>query len=637
MSKAESTAILEAAVAIHGGNKDSVWSVQPRPKWVRYTRWKPEHDDHASVALADIQVSFVGPRPQRYTRVIYRNRTEEELRGHRVLRFGFMPPFERLTVHTFQVHRGDSIITQLSPFNARFVAEVPRTVPQRVGLPMTHIESTSALILRSELEIGDLLEVEYTTEGLGDPRLEVRSQTMLTFPTVLEAADLHRFRVLTDPDEPPLEIRPRATTLAPRVKRVGRKTEYVWQVEDTGAAKQRDAGAMPGIEFGNYGDWETVAALYRPLYASDEAPAEIKALAAEIAGKHVEKADQVRAALDHVQHQIAFSAAGLGRWTAEPRTISETLRRRVGDCKGKSIVLRALLRELGVASELIFVKLDGADLRGVMPGPSKIDHVILMAHVDGREVFLDSTRQGDRGDLWSMPRLSFRTGLALAPGRGIVDIAHPCDDLEPLTSTSLHYRLGAPGQPVRIDFERTSRQMTAAAADESFRENFTGVSQDEIGQSLSGRIGIPHLLEALHLREDTVHDAVILTTGMVLPQIWRRHDDGGPVARLGPSYMDHDLTRVFPREYLLERDWNDFHRVDTIIELPPAATVTAQSFQFHLPGFWVTHEVSVRERQVTTRSDVRACTYQMTDPDAILAALPGLVGRMRIDVRAPPP
>lgn len=635
-SKAESAAILATVVAMHGGNQDSVWSVQPRPKWVRYTKWKPERDGDAPIALADIQVSFVGPRTQRYYRVIYRNRTEEELRHHRSLKFDFLPPNQRVDLHTAQVRRGGRVISQITPSTLRFVAEKPKSVPRKTGLPQTYVEFEPTLMLHNNLEIGDLLEIEYTIHGIGDPRLEVRSQALLTFPAVLEAADLHRFRVLADPDEPPLTIRQHATTLEPKARRIGGKTEYVWHVEDTAPTDQEHASALPGIEFGNYGDWETVAALNRPMYEMGDVPAEVKAIAAEIAGKHVDKAAQVRAALDHVQHRIAFSSADLGKWTSEPRPIADTLRRGVGDCKGKSVVLRAILHELGVASELVLVNLKGADLREVMPGPTKINHVILAARVDGREVFLDSTRQGDRGDLWSMPRPIFRTGLSLAPNRGIVDIPHPCGDLEPLTATSLHYHLGAPGQAARLDFERTTRQLTAEQADKNFRENFGGASQDEIGQNLSGRFGMPHQLGELRRREDTAHDSVVLTTGMVLPQIWRR-DDGGPVAQPGPSYMDKDLSWVFPREYLLDRDWSDFHRVDTIIDLPHTAKVTSESFRFELPGFQVTHEVTVSERKVIARSDVRACSRQVTDPDAILAALPAIVRRMQIEVRVPPP
>ena len=178
---------------------------------------------------------------------------------------------------------------------------------------------------------------------------------------------------------------------------------------------------MPAVEFGNYGDWEAVAELLRPLYP-DEAYGEITTIAAELAGKHAEKAAQVRAALDYVQHKIAFSSADLGKWTSEPRPIADTLRRRVGDCKAKSMLLRAILRELGVDSEVVFVNLEGHDLRGMMPEPSKLGHVIVAARVDDREVFMDPTREGDRGDLWSMPRTDFVSGLSLTPGRGLVEI-----------------------------------------------------------------------------------------------------------------------------------------------------------------------------------------------------------------------
>ena len=246
---------------------------------------------------------------------------------------------------------------------------------------------------------------------------------------------------------------------------------------------------------------------------------------------------------------------------------------------------------------------------------------------------MDPTRQGDRGDLWSMPRTDFVSGLSLTPGRGLVEIPHSCDDPEPQTATKLHYHLGAPGQPARVDVQRTATQLTLEEAERSFRENFGNRSQSEIGANLSGRVGIPHVLGPLRNRDDEKHGAVVLETELLIPEIWRRDADGGPIAKLGPAYMDQDLGWVVTEKRLRHRDWSDAHRVDMIIDLSFDAAVRSDPFEFDLPGFRVTHEVTVRGQQIITRSEVRTCSRRVIDPDAILAALPEVTKRMRIDVR----
>lgn len=118
------------------------------------------------------------------------------------------------------------------------------------------------------------------------------------------------------------------------------------------------------------------------------------------------------------------------------------------------------------------------------------------------------------------------------------------------------------------------------------------------------------------------------------PNLWRRGEDGGPVAPLGPSYMDQSLFLIVPDPALLTNpNWHDFHRVDTVIDLPEGATVEDGSFELELPGLQVRHEVTVQDRQVVVRSEVRACGLRVGDPRLILATLADLPRRMALPVR----
>lgn len=79
-----------------------------------------------------------------------------------------------------------------------------------------------------------------------------------------------------------------------------------------------------------------------------------------------------------------------------PATADETWTRRLGDCKAKTALLLALLRELGVTARPVLVSTVDNALDRRLPIVGAFDHVIVQAEVDGAMVWLDGTRSGDR-------------------------------------------------------------------------------------------------------------------------------------------------------------------------------------------------------------------------------------------------
>jgi tetratricopeptide (TPR) repeat protein len=80
-----------------------------------------------------------------------------------------------------------------------------------------------------------------------------------------------------------------------------------------------------------------------------------------------------------------------------PAKADLTWSRRFGDCKGKTVLLLALLHELGVEAQPALVNTvagDGLDER--LPMLAAFDHVMVRATIGGKVYWLDGTRLGDR-------------------------------------------------------------------------------------------------------------------------------------------------------------------------------------------------------------------------------------------------
>src|SRR6185436_8602040 len=78
-----------------------------------------------------------------------------------------------------------------------------------------------------------------------------------------------------------------------------------------------------------------------------------------------------------------------------------------GDCKAKTLLLLALLHELGIEAEPVLANIGQGDLVATrLPAPAAFNHVLVHARVDGEDLWLDGTDRGSRvEDLTDPPPL----------------------------------------------------------------------------------------------------------------------------------------------------------------------------------------------------------------------------------------
>ena len=173
------------------------------------------------------------------------------------------------------------------------------------------------------------------------------------------------------------------------------------------------------IEASEFASWARVAVMMLPLYAQASKVADGSPIGGEIRRIAALSSDaSVRAseALKTVQGTIRYFARtdGLGGYI--PESADAVWAARSGDCKGKTVLLLALLRGLGIDADAALVSTgtgDGLDLR--LPMPSQFDHVIVRATIAGKVYWLDGTRLGDRG-IENIPVPAFKWALPVRAG-----------------------------------------------------------------------------------------------------------------------------------------------------------------------------------------------------------------------------
>ena len=292
-------------------------------------------------------------------------------------------------VHGIKLFRDGQVIDVLK--DASF--EILRREDQ---LEAARLDGTLTAVLRvPDLRVGDELEFELTT-FLNDPSMGQHKAGVLA---LTQSPALGRYHLGLSWDQGYKPNLKASADLTPVMQSSENAVDLRF---DNPAVLSPPKDAPPRyqwqreIEYSDFTDWAAFSRHFAPLFAKAAtlaADSPIKLEANRIAAAQKTPLDRASAALKLVQQDVRYIYVGLNRGNLTPASADETWQRRYGDCKGKTVLLLALLAELGVSAEPVLVNStgldDGFDER--LPIPQLFDHVLVRAHIDGTDYWLDGT------------------------------------------------------------------------------------------------------------------------------------------------------------------------------------------------------------------------------------------------------
>jgi tetratricopeptide (TPR) repeat protein len=396
------TVVLFAALAIDARAADKP-AIGPPAAWVvaapapQPGALPPIGVDAAPVRslLVDRQVHFAADGIASYTENITRAQTPQGLAALGTIVLPWNPELDTLTIHKLHILRGDQVIDVL--------AHQSVTILRRENnLERAMLDGMLSAAVQTEgLQVGDIVDLAATVVHK-DPALKGHREMLLENAASVPLEHL-RVRAVWDRAA---SVRWRAPPdlPAPKSRALGAATEFTIEARDlqparnpAGAPKRFSRGRE--VAFSDFGSWAEVAALLAPLYdkaSTLPAASPLKAEAAKIRASSGDPRLQAAAALALVQDQVRYFFVGMNDGGLVPADADTTWTRRFGDCKGKTALLLALLRELGIDAQPALVSTrrgDGLDQR--LPTLQEFDHVIVRASIGARVYWLDGARTGD--------------------------------------------------------------------------------------------------------------------------------------------------------------------------------------------------------------------------------------------------
>jgi hypothetical protein len=489
----------------------------------------PIQDAAAVQTLLDDNQSRLGPDGDAYyNRRIRKILKPEGLAGLTSFGQTWSPDTEGVTFHGMRIIRDGKTIDLLG--DGRKMLVLRRETDLERAMLDGRMSATQQL---EGLQVGDILDYSYTLTRK-DPIAQGRSYDSegLAFAGIAS-----RYRAIVSwPDKAPARWNATAGFGPPTVSRRDARTWLTYDATNV-ATPKAPVGAplrfrrLGSLETSSFQTWKEISVLMAPHYAKtmELAPdSPIKAEAKAIADSTKDPKARAFAALRLVEDKTRYFFIGLGEGGYVPARADETWERRFGDCKGKTVLLLALLKELGVQAEPALVNLGGGDgLNERLPSLGAFNHVIVRATIAGKVYWLDGTRTGDRSGLDSLRPPNHHWALPVRAGGADLE-AIPIPPLAEPTAVSLTRFDASKGLDAPAPMTMTTR-VTGDAAN-ALRQTLARVPRQDFErsfrQSLSGTMSWVQL-ETIDWTDDAEHDAFEFRITGQADLDWRNNADLG--------------------------------------------------------------------------------------------------------------
>lgn len=171
-------------------------------------------------------------------------------------------------------------------------------------------------------------------------------------------------------------------------------------VEEIDPELPNDVSAYASVTFSTGDSWKRIAEEYGKIVDSQLAGSNLKSQVLQIVGARRSREDKAEAILQYVDREVRYTGLEFGDATIVPRSPTETLTRKYGDCKDKAALLVAMLRAAGIPAYVALLNAGSREeISRELPGMGMFDHAIVYVP-GGPDLWIDATDDYARvGDL----------------------------------------------------------------------------------------------------------------------------------------------------------------------------------------------------------------------------------------------
>lgn len=420
-------ALLLAAGVANANDYNEKVSFTPRPDWVEVAELPQPSTERKLLAqngeyflLLDTQIKITAGKSHRYRRLAQQVLDRSGLESAGKLSFEYDPHSQSLSVHAIRVWRDGEAQDRLSKDMFEVVRQEPELYDDII------LGDLTAFTLLTDIRVGDIVdyEISWIEESLIWPNGYSANLTMEWSVPIEE----QNIRILS-PKYQPIYYKLHGSDQEPSITGTAEAVEYKWKLngnEIVGNEEHIPNGhsAWGYVSISTMKDWREVAAWASDIFDVDRSlPKGAVEQALGDKGHSLSDIQKITRATRYVQEKIRYLGDEVGLGSHVPRTAKRVLELGYGDCKDKSILLVAILREIGVdAFPALAHTRRGGNLPNRLPSPYAFNHAIVGVNHGDRTFWIDPTLSHQGGIFPRMAALSYAYALPIRPGQSQLEV-----------------------------------------------------------------------------------------------------------------------------------------------------------------------------------------------------------------------
>ncbi len=299
----------------------------------------------------------------------------------------FLPSSQTLVLHTARLHTADGKRVELLAHQAHV---------RDANTDFKVYDQAQQLVLSFPARTpGDVLEIQYSVID-ANPQAAGQMFDMYLFGHQNLPVGNEEL-VLRLPADRTLRYATRGLEQQPAIERMADEVVYRWRLHGTLPAGEEErmppaSSLLPCLAYSTFASWEEVAEFNRRVRQDlTSLTPELQRLAAELAPPHAPALQKAQRLAAWVRDHIRYLSANHEPQGYSPHPPAKVCADGYGDCKDKCQLLLELLQHVGVPASLAFLNTDEEpQVFDEVPSPG-VDHVIVLAEIDGQQIWIDPT------------------------------------------------------------------------------------------------------------------------------------------------------------------------------------------------------------------------------------------------------
>jgi TPR repeat protein/transglutaminase-like putative cysteine protease len=316
----------------------------------------------------------------------------------------YFPAWQKLVLHRVAIMREQQVIDRTKEVSVRLLQREASMEQGVFG------GATSAQFLLDDVRLGDTVSLIYSIGG-ENPVFGNKWARSFTWDSSYYTEQ--RKLIVSHPKKRPLYWRQlgdyHKESIESKIESAGEIERFTFEgkaIEAVDFEPSTPSDFLPvrTLQFSEYANWQEVALWANNLFPKTAANVEVSKLAKTF-GQHSGDLAKASAALKWVQEQVRYFSLSIGENSHRPASPETVLKRRYGDCKDKSYLLIALLRELGIKASPVLLSAEMKHLASkTQASPGVFDHVIVQISIGSELFYVDPTRTGQIAQIKLLPQ-----------------------------------------------------------------------------------------------------------------------------------------------------------------------------------------------------------------------------------------